>query len=75
MKLLMEAIVVGLMTSVIGTIMSYIFMVIQEKKLYVKFDFWMYVILSNFCTGFLIHYICEYTKLNKYYCKNGNACQ
>jgi uncharacterized membrane protein len=74
MKLLIEAIVVGIMTSILGTIMSYIFMVIEEKKLYVKFDFWMYVVLSNFFTGVLIHYICEYTGLNKYYCKHGNAC-
>lgn len=74
MKLLVEAVVVGIMTAILGTIMSYIFMVIQERKLYVKFDFWGYVVISNFLTGVLIHYICEYTGLNKYYCKHGNAC-
>jgi hypothetical protein len=74
MKLLIEAVVVGIMTSIIGTIMSYIFMAIQEKKLFVKFDFWRYVVVSNFLTGVLIHYICEYTGLNKFYCKYGNAC-
>jgi len=33
------------------------------------------VILNLFITGFVIHIICEISGINKYYCKNGNACK
>ena len=31
--------------------------------------------VSLFLIGFLLHLIFEYTKVNKYYCKEGNACK
>ena len=30
--------------------------------------------ISLFCTGALIHLICEVTGINKWYCTNGAAC-
>lgn len=29
---------------------------------------------TTFIIGVLVHLICEYTKINKWYCENGNAC-
>lgn len=31
--------------------------------------------VSLFLIGFLLHILFEYTKINKYYCKEGNACK
>lgn len=31
--------------------------------------------VSLFLIGFLLHFVFEYTKLNKYYCEEGNACR
>ena len=73
-NLFKEAVVVGIATSILGTILSYVFMALNEGKLNFKFDHWNTIILSEFLVGFLIHYICEYTGINKWYCDNGNAC-
>ena len=39
-----------------------------------EFKHWNEVGLSYFITGALIHIICEFTKINKWYCSNGHAC-
>ena len=74
-SLLQEAFFVGIATSIIGTILSYLFMALNQKSLKVKFNHWDTILLSEFLTGFLVHYISEYSGLNKWYCKYGNACQ
>lgn len=75
-KLLIEAIVVGILLAVIGFVISLIIMYITSKDFSLKkYKFWKSVVLSYFLTGFIGHYIFEYTKLNKYYCIHGNACQ
>ena len=70
-KLLIEILVVGILTTIIGLIISYIMMGESSKN----FKHWTRVGLSYFITGALIHIICEFTNINKWYCKNGNACK
>lgn len=75
-RLIVEAIVVGLMTGLIGFIISTLFMVVFSKNFsFKKYDFWPQVLLSFFITGILIHLICEFLGINKWYCKNGNSCK
>lgn len=70
--LIMELIFIGIITSIIGYIISYIIMKINNFD--VKFEHWNSLILTFFITGILIHLICEIFGINKYYCFYGNAC-
>ena len=72
---LTEAIVVGIMTILVGYIagfiMSYGMPIQQECKNWNK----NYVMeKSLFLTGFLIHIICQVSGINHWYCRNGVAC-
>lgn len=69
---LFELIFIGTITSIIGYIISYITMKINNPD--VKFKHWNSLILTFFITGILIHLICENLGINKYYCSYGNAC-
>ena len=71
LKFSVEVLVVGIMTVIIGLIISYITMGEKAKK----FNHWERVALSFFLTGLIIHLLCELTGLNKWYCKNGQACK
>ena len=71
LKFSIEIVIVGIMTMVIGLIISYITM--GEKAH--NFHHWNRVALSFFLTGLIIHLLCELTKLNAWYCKYGQACQ
>jgi hypothetical protein len=70
-QFLTEIFFVGILTTIIGLIISYIMMGQKSKG----FKHWDQVGLSYFITGALIHMICEFTKINKWYCSNGNACK
>ena len=68
-----EAIAVGILTVIVGTFISKLF----SRKVPSTCKDWNknYVMeLSLFLTGLLIHLICEYTGINKWYCRNGSAC-
>ena len=69
-----EALLVGIATSILGTFLSYLSMAYGQKSLNVQFDNWTSIIISEFFTGFILHYLAEYYGINKWYCKNGNAC-
>lgn len=73
-KLIVEALVVGLITGIVGLIISTAFM-LPSKDFSLNYHFWTQVLVSFFLTGFLIHLICEATGINKWYCKHGNACK
>lgn len=75
MKLFKEALFVGLGTALMGTLLSYFAMAYSNNSFNFKFNHWDTVIISEFLSGFLLHYLWEYYGLNKWYCKNGNACQ
>lgn len=76
MHYLQEALFVGLLTGIVGLIVSTAMMVLFECDFqWKKYTFWHWVLLSYMITGFLIHVLCEKTLLNKWYCKHGYACQ
>ena len=58
---LFEAFIVGIATLILGMLMNCVF----KNNLPVVL----------FVTGVLIHLLCEYTDVNTWYCKNGNACR
>lgn len=77
MKLLIEAIIVGFLTVIIGSIVGYILSVFIKNDLPNVCKKWnnFYIMeISLFLTGFLIHVLCELSGINKWYCTNGNAC-
>lgn len=67
---IIEVLAVALMTTVIGTIISFIFMGEKAKQ----FHHWKRVMLAYAVTGALIHIICQVTKVNHWYCQHGYAC-
>ena len=76
-KLLKEAFFVGILMIVVGTLISFILSKVSNKDIPPVCKDWNknYIMeLSLFLTGFVAHIICEYIGLNKWYCKNGNAC-
>lgn len=75
MKLLVEALVVGLITAIVGIIISTLFMLPSKDFSWKKYTFWPQVLLAYFVTGFLLHLGFELAGANKWYCKHGNACQ
>jgi ABC-type antimicrobial peptide transport system permease subunit len=77
MKLLVEAFVVGIATIVVGIIVSFILGRFFSTNLPAICKTWNknhIMELSLFLTGFFIHLICEFSGVNKWYCKNGVAC-
>ena len=78
-KLLIEAIIVGVLTVIIGSIVGFIFSKINNKlqpelEYSKKNNNWnKYYVMeqSLFFTGALIHLLCEYLGINTWYCKNG----
>ena len=67
--LLTEAITVGLFTVVLGYLVVYVM-----KLMKLKLSREVSMGLALFIIGMLIHIICEFTGINKWYCKNGHAC-
>ena len=72
-QLFIEAFVVGIITVIVGTAVSYLFFNVRKGKQSWKRNYGMEIAL--FLTGVFIHLICEFTGINKWYCKNGNACK
>lgn len=70
-----EALTVGVMTAVVGSLVSLIFMLQNPEFVFEKYTFWPQVAWAYFFTGVLIHFMCEGFGLNRWYCKNGHACQ
>lgn len=74
-KILKEALVVGIITGIIGFIVSTSLMFVDKKFTLKKYIFWRQVLFSYFITGIIIHLLFEAFGTNKWYCKNGAACQ
>tara|TARA_B100000427_G_C15088929_1_gene411954 strand:- start:152 stop:388 length:237 start_codon:yes stop_codon:yes gene_type:complete len=78
MKLLIEAIVVGIATVLLGIIVGSIvgaYLSLDISELYRTLNKKYFFKICLFFTGFFLHLICEYLNINRWYCKNGNACQ
>ena len=75
-KLLLELVAIGLLTMVIGVIIAYGTGMFgnQFSRVCRELRFSGLAFLL-FLTGVSIHLFCEVSGVNKWYCKNGNACQ
>ncbi len=70
-SLFTEALAVGLITAIIGSLISVLFMFLFNKKFNLNdYHFWPQVFFSYFVTGFIIHVILEWTGVNKKFCCN-----
>lgn len=77
-SIITEALVVGLLTVIIGTIIGFLIAKLTKINLPDICKDWnkYYTMeISLFLTGVAIHLLCEYSGINKWYCKNGVACQ
>ena len=72
---IIEIFFVGIMTMVLGLIISYISMYVKSPEKTREFEHWWSVAISFALTGMLVHIICEVSGINKYYCQNGVACK
>jgi len=74
MNLILEALVVGLILSFIGTIVALIFRFTSKDQ--TQLGKWLInTLLMFFITGFSAHLILEFSGINKRYCQTGNACK
>ena len=76
LTILKEAIVVGILTVIIGYLVSFIVAKIYAMNLPKICKEWNKNYIMEIClffTGFFIHVFCEFTGINKWYCKNGGA--
>jgi membrane protein DedA with SNARE-associated domain len=77
-SLLVEAIFVGVLVVVVGTVVGYVvgrFASVDLPAACKKWNKYHAMEISLFLTGFFVHIICEYVGLNRWYCKNGRACK
>ena len=75
-RLAIEASTVGVITGVIGFVVLFVaYKLVGDSNLFGKNRRELYIIVGSLVvTGMLIHLLCEYTGINKWYCTNGNAC-
>lgn len=74
MNYFLEAIIVGLILTIIGFPISLFFRVVNKDKS--PFSTWfIYTLLTFFLAGALAHLILEWSGINKKYCKQGHACK
>ena len=76
-RILIESSVVGILVVIIGTIISFIISKFIVSDLPPVCKNWNKNFIMEIClflTGFITHLLCEYFGVNKWYCKNGNAC-
>ena len=75
--LLIEGFFVGILTVIVGTIVGYVLGNIFSNNLPKICKEWNknhIMEITLFIIGFIIHIFCEIVGINKWYCKNGNAC-
>ena len=78
MNILIEALTVGVLTVVVGSIVGFTLSKLFSNNLPKICKQWNknhIMELSLFLTGFAIHLLCEISGINKWYCVNGNACK
>lgn len=76
-QIIIEAIVVGIITVIIGNISGLLvasMLKVNLPEICKDWNKYYTMEITLFLTGFLIHLLCEFTGINKWYCKNGFAC-
>lgn len=77
MKVIIEAIVVGIATVVMGYIVGFATSPLFKKDMNPLCKDWNKnhaMEINLFLIGFFLHLFAEFFKVNKWYCNNGNAC-
>ena len=75
-QLLMEAIAVGILLVPLGYLVLYGSVELSKRyKCIDNMDKNIKMSLGFFILGMLTHLFCEFTGINKWYCKKGLACQ
>lgn len=76
-RLLVEAVSVGILTVLVGSLVGFILgktVSTNLPKLCKEWNKNHIMEMSLFLTGVSVHFLCEITGINKWYCKNGVAC-
>lgn len=76
-NLIVEAVVVGVMTIIFGNMTGLLIVPLFKVDLPKVCSTWnkFYTMeITLFFTGVFIHLFCEFSGINKWYCKNGFAC-
>tara|TARA_A100001015_G_scaffold127945_1_gene141853 strand:- start:172 stop:414 length:243 start_codon:yes stop_codon:yes gene_type:complete len=76
-QIITEAIVVGIITVIIGNISGLLvasMLKVNLPEICKDWNKYYTMEITLFLTGVLIHLLCEFIGINKWYCKNGNAC-
>ena len=68
---MIEAIAVGILIVIIGTVVTKLFFNSSSQS----WNKYHVMEIALFLTGFFTHLFCEFSGINQWYCKNGNACQ
>lgn len=78
MHYLLEAFLIGIMTLIIGLILGYtngyLMDIDLKEELEEKPKKTLWITMTLFSLGFILHLMCEITGLNKMYCDYGYAC-
>ena len=69
-KLFVEAFIVGIGLVIVGMTIHLFIKRIKEHDMNDNVT----LAIHFFIAGFIVHLLCEYSNINKWYCKNGNAC-
>jgi hypothetical protein len=78
MKLILEALTVGVITVIVGFFVGFGVGKLFSSdlpKVCKKWNKNHVMEISLFITGALIHLLCEFSGINRWYCKNGVACK
>jgi len=77
LKIGIEALVVGIMTVIAGSLVGFLIGMVMKTELPPVCKDWnknFVMEISLFLTGVFIHLFCEFTGVNAWYCVNGAAC-
>ena len=77
MKLVIESAAIGVLVVLVGLVVSYVVGMFHEgtKSACKDWNKNHVMEITLFFIGVAVHLVCEFSGINRWYCKNGNACQ